>query len=420
MKSINLFLISAFFIGFISADTILIKNAQIFDGDRDELFASNILIEDKKIKRISTSSMQADIVIDAENKIVTPGMIATDTELGIVEIGSLSVTRDDSYSIYKIGFSVFDAFNPNSTLIPWNRSNGITSSLTLPRNTSSPIGGMGSFFVLDGNQKIEGKKDVVMVGNLGGRNNGSRAESLSVTEDLIELGKSISRVEAESDDELSRIIEDSAFAKNMELYPRDLKALYKLVNEGMPLIIKSNRASDILKLVDLKRKYDLNIIIMGAQEAGLVADEIAENDIPLIVNPINNIPDSFDELNSNINMSMQLEKKGITLMFNAPRDHNYHLIRQGAGVSVAHGMSYFGALKSITSNPAKVFSIENRGYIKPGMYADILIWDGDPLEPSSIPLKIFINGEDIDLTTRSSMLRDRYIKDLDKPNTYRN
>ena len=77
----------------------------------------------------------------------------------------------------------------------------------------------------------------------------------------------------------------------------------------MPIIIKSNRASDILKLIDMKKKYDLNLIIMGAQEASLVADQLAESKIPLIVNPINNIPNSFDELASNINLSSRLEMK---------------------------------------------------------------------------------------------------------------
>ena len=159
---------------------------------------------------------------------------------------------------------------------------------------------------------------------------------------------------------------------------------------------------------------------MGAQEASLVVDEIAKNDIPLIINPINNIPNSFDELASNINLAQRLEKEGITMMFNASRDHNYHLIRQGAGVAVANGLSYGSAIKALTSNAAKVFNIDKRGSIKVGNHADIVIWEADPLEPSSMPEKVFIGGIETDLTTRSTRLRDRYTKDLEKPNTYRN
>ena len=104
----------------------------------------------------------------------------------------------------------------------------------------------------------------------------------------------------------------------------------------------------------------------------------------------------------NINLAGKLEKQGITLMFNAPRDHNYHLIRQGAGNAVANGMSYIGAIMALTSNVAESFNIPERGRLQQGMKADLVIWEGDPLEPSTFPSKVFINGNDMDLTTRSS------------------
>ena len=404
----------------VEAESTLIKNVTIYDGFKNEPFVGNVLIDGDKIKRVSSSNLQGDFVIDATGKILTPGMIATDTEIGIVEIGALSVTRDDSSKMYKIGFSIYDAFNPNSTLIPWNRSNGITSTLTLPQNTSSPIGGLGSYFVLDSKLQISGTKDMVMIGRVGGSSSRSRAEHFAQIEDLLILAKSLTKNDMDSDLELSDLIDDWSVSDAMNLHPRDLRALYNLVNNDLPLIMKSHRASDLLKLIELKDKYNLNMIIMGAQEAGLIAEEIAESKIPLIINPINNIPGSFDELASNINMAKRLEDAGVELMFNAPRDHNYHLIRQGAGVAVANGMSYAGALKALTSTPANVFGINGRGTIEAGKVADLIIWDADPLEPSSMPDYVFINGENIDLTTRSSRLRDRYTKKLNEPVTYRN
>ena len=418
IKNIKLALF-IFFIGLAHSESVLIKNATIYDGKNNDPFIGNVLIEGDKISRVSKSNLRGDIVIDASGKIVTPGIIATDSELGIVEIGALSVTRDDSSDIYKIGFSIYDAFNPHSVLIPWNRSNGITSSLTLPQNTDSPIGGLGSFFVLDSNLEITGSSDIVMIGRVGGSSNGSRAETYSLIEDLLEFAISLEQGDMRSNADISEAIDDSSIAESMDLHPRDVKALYKLVNNDLPLIMKANRASDLLKLIELKEKYNLNLIIMGAQEAGLVADRIANSNTPLIINPINNIPRSFDELASNINLAGKLEKQGITLMFNAPRDHNYHLIRQGAGVAVANGMSYAGAMKALTSSPVEVFGLGNRGHLAQGKIADLVIWDADPLEPSSMPEKVFINGEDIDLTTRMSRLTERYTKNKDKPNGYR-
>ena len=406
--------------GLTNAESILIQNVTIFDGKTNNPYVGNVLIEDNKISRVSSSNMRGDKVIDATGKILTPGIIATDTDIGIVEIGALSVTRDDLSDLYQIGFSIYDAFNPNSVLIPWNRSNGITSAMTLPQNTDSPIGGLGSFFVLDSNIEVSGIKDNVMIGRVGGSGSKSRSETFAIIEDLLEFASSLNLKDMESYKDIADLIGDSPIAESMDLHPRDIKALYNLVNDDLPLIISANRASDLLKLIDLKLKYDLNLIIMGAQEAGLVADKIAKNNIPLIINPINNIPESFDELAANIELAAYLEKQGITLMFNAPRSHNFHLIRQGAGVAVANGMSYAGALRALTSSPVEVFNLGDRGEIVAGKVADLIIWDADPLEPSSMPEKVFINGKDIDLTSRMTRLTDRYINNKDKPSIYRN
>lgn len=408
-----------FFANSMSAEEVLITNANIYDGKSDSPFIGNIYIKNGKIRNISNNLFDVENVIDASGMIITPGFIATDTEIGIVEIGALSVTRDDRPSIYNIGFSVFDAFNPNSTLIPWNRANGITSAITLPKYSSSPIGGFGSFFDLDSKLNISGVKDMVMVGRVGGSSSGSRAETFALIEDLLDLAYSIDSKVMKSNAEITKFMSEIPLVDYLDLQIRDIQALYNLAKTDLPLIIESNRASDILKLIEIKKKYNLNLIIMGAQEATLVIEQLAESNIPLIVNPINNIPNSFDELASNINAAARLEDAGITLMFNAPRDHNYHLIRQGAGVAVANGMSYSGAIKALSSNVSKTFRLGSKGLVEEGASADLIIWDADPLEPSSMPIKVFINGLDTDLTTRSSRLRDRYTKSLDKPNIYR-
>jgi len=391
----------------------------IFDGINDNAFTGNILIEDGVIKKVSKSSIQGDTIIDAEGKIVTPGFIVSNTDIGIVEIGALSVTKDDQSSIYSIGFSIHDAFNPNSTRIPWNRSNGITSAITLPRDTSSPIGGLGSFFTLNGSLQIDSLPDMVMIGRIGGSSSSSRSEMLALTDDILSFASSLDSKDMKSNADINQIINDSPLADYLELQSRDVKALFRLIDDKLPLIIKANRATDILKLLEMKKKYNLNLIIMGAQEASLVAKQISSSNTPLIINPINNIPGSFDELASNINLSSRLEAEGIKLIFSSGGGQNSHLVRQGAGIAVANGMSYGGAIRALTSNVADSFNIARRGLIKPGNIADLVIWEADPLEPSSMPEKVFINGVDMDLTTRSTRLRDRYIKNLDKPNTYR-
>ena len=401
------------------SQTTVIKDGEIYTGLNQQPFVGDILIEGDYIVEISSSSLNGDIVIDAKGKIITPGVIAPDTQIGILEIGAISETRDGDSDIYSMGFSVYEAINPNSTLIPWNRSNGVTSAITLPDFNWDPLSGMASFLLLDSSLRVNGIPDVALTGEIGALTSGSRAESLILLRDLLDFASTLDEKDISSPKKISEVIEDFEIAELMDLHPRDVIALYNLLNNDLPLIIKTNRASDILKLVDIKKLYGLNLILMSAQEAELVKDEIAENNIPVIVNPFDNIPDSFDELASNIRIAASLEEAGIKVMFSESRTHNYHLIRQGAGNAVANGMSYVGAIMALTSNVAYSFNIPERGILQKGMKADIVIWEDDPLEPSTYPYKVFINGNDMDLTTRSSRLTERYIDKSDLPNTYK-
>mgnify|MGYP005691540967 FL=1 len=401
------------------SQTLVIKGGEIYTGLNQESFIGDILIEGDTILEVSTKPLKGDVVVDASNKIITPGVIAPDTQIGILEIGAISETRDGDSDIYSMGFSVFDAINPNSTLIPWNRSNGVTSAITLPDFNWDPLSGMASFLLLDGSLRVNGMPDVALTGEIGALSSGSRAESLILLRDLLEFASILDEKDMASSKKISEAIEDFEIAELMDLQPRDVIALYNLLNNNLPLIIKTNRASDILKLIDIKKLYGLNLVLMSAQEATLVADEIAENNIPVIINPFDNIPDSFDELASNIRIASSLEKAGIKVMFSESRTHNYHLIRQGAGNAVANGMSYTGAIMALTSNVAESFNIPERGRLQKGMKADLVIWEGDPLEPSTFPSKVYINGNDMDLSTRSSRLTERYIDKRDLPNTYK-
>ena len=401
------------------SQTLVIKGGEIYTGLNQESFIGDILIEGDTILEVSTKPLKGDVVVDASNKIITPGVIAPDTQIGILEIGAISETRDGDSDIYSMGFSVFDAINPNSTLIPWNRSNGVTSAITLPDFNWDPLSGMASFLLLDGSLRVNGMPDVALTGEIGALSSGSRAESLILLRDLLEFASILDEKDMASSKKISEAIEDFEIAELMDLQPRDVIALYNLLNNSIPLIIKTNRASDILKLIDIKKLYGLNLILMSAQEATLVADEIAENNIPVIINPFDNIPDSFDELASNIRIASSLEKAGIKVMFSESRTHNYHLIRQGAGNAVANGMSYIGAIMALTSNVAESFNIPERGRLQQGMKADLVIWEGDPLEPSTFPSKVYIDGNDMDLSTRSSRLTERYIDKRDLPNTYK-
>ena len=384
----------------------LIKNGAIHTGDGTKAFIGDIYIKDGVINSIGNIDIEASTIIDATGKIITPGFIAPITAVGIIEIGSLDVTRDDEADYLNMGFSIFRAFNANSTLIPWNRSNGLTSVITLPQQASMPLAGMGSFFVLDGQMSVSGMKDMVMLGKIGA-SSGSRSEDLDILENLIGLGKLVRNKNYEK-------VLESPMAEFFELHSQDIEALDKVANKNLPLIIETNRASDIKHLIDIKNKHDLNLILAGVEDAPLVLNELVESGIPVIINPMDNIPNSFDELSSSLELASILNKAGVTIMFDSSRSHNYYLMRQGAGNAVAYGMNYEDAISGMSKIVADVFGIENRGSLVKGNFADVVIWESDPLEPASVPLYVLIEGSEMDLVTRSSRLKDRYIKKLIK------
>ena len=395
----------------VSANSILIKSGQINDGLGNS-FIGDILIVDEKIvevgKFLNSSSAK---IIEAKGKPVTPGLISPISNIGVVEINALDVTNDDSPDFFGPGFSVFNAFNPHSTLIPWNRSNGVTSSISTPGYSSQIFKGMGSFYLLDGDINITGNADVAMYARLGAVG-GSRAETIQIMESMFELA--LNRDELELEELLG-----TTFASSMDMQLQDIQALSRVVNREIPLVLEVNRAIDILQALRLKNDYDLELVLMSVEEAPLVLDQILASGVSVIIDPMDNIPDSFDELASNIKLGGILSNAGIKVMFSTQRSHNYHLMRQGAGNAVAHGMTYQAGISGMTSIVADVFNIQDRGSIKESYFADIVIWSEDPLEPSAYPTTVIINGSEISLETRASRLTERYTDKRDIPSSYK-
>ena len=395
----------------VSANSILIKSGQINDGLGNS-FIGDILIVDEKIvevgKFLNSSSAK---IIEAKGKPVTPGLISPISNIGVVEINALDVTNDDSPDFFGPGFSVFNAFNPHSTLIPWNRSNGVTSSISTPGYSSQIFKGMGSFYLLDGDIDITGNADVAMYARLGAIG-GSRAETIQIMESMFELALNKNELELEE-------LLDTTFASSMDMQLQDIQALSRVVNREIPLVLEVNRAIDILQALRLKNDYDLELVLMSVEEAPLVLDQILASGVSVIIDPMDNIPDSFDELASNIKLGGILSNAGIKVMFSTQRSHNYHLMRQGAGNAVAHGMTYQAGISGMTSIVADVFNIQDRGSIKEGYFADIVIWSEDPLEPSAYPTTVIINGSEISLETRASRLTERYTDKRDIPPSYK-
>jgi len=108
----------------------------------------------------------------------------------------------------------------------------------------------------------------------------------------------------------------------------------------------------------------------------------------------------------------RLYATGVKIAFLPPDTHKSLLVVQNAGNAVAMGLPWEAAVDAITKNPAEIFGVaDSYGTLAPGMDADVVVWDGAPLELMTSADAVFVRGEEVPLVSRQTRLRDRY-KDL--------
>src|SRR5690606_18004487 len=153
------------------------------------------------------------------------------------------------------------------------------------------------------------------------------------------------------------------------------------------------------------------LVLLGATEGWRVADQIAAAGVPVIVNPLQNLPDRFEVLAATLENAGRLQKAGVTVAIADPAEstHNTRFILQLAGNAVANGMTWDGAFKAISSVPATLYGQTDLGVLRQGAVADVVIWNGDPLELMSSADAVYIAGVATSMESRQTKLRDRYM-----------
>ena len=403
-KKILFTLLSLFVSTFCLTEELLLKNAKIHTAtDRGTLENADILIRDGIIVRIGKNLVSSRAIErDLSGKIISPGLIAPQTQLGIVEIELVPETRDDRSDIYSAGLSIDSAFNPSSTLIPYNLTGGITLSLTTP-SSSGLFSGLTSVFSLSGSlENSLVNSNIALSANISGGED-SMAAKVQLLRDSLSLSSLI------GSKKYLEIHRESFLPDGVNYSTRDLLSLKRVVDKEIPLVVTANRASDILTLIDFAKINNINLIINGAEEGWRVSKQLSEARVPVILQPIDNIPNSFNELGSRLDNASLLHNSGVKILIGSHETHNAYLSRQGAGIAVSYGLPWEEALKGLTKNIAEVFKINKRGSIQPGYIADIVIWDGDPLEVTTFVEQVYLSGKSIPTRNRSMRLKERYI-----------
>ncbi|MEX6632258.1 amidohydrolase family protein [Hyphococcus lacteus] len=403
-----------------TAQTTAIMDGQVHTVSGDVIENGDVIIHDGRIAEIGAdlTAPAGATVIDATGKIVTPGLFAPYTQIGLVEIGLDKEANDSSPSEgfpLSAALNSIDAYNPSSVLIPVNRAEGVTRALSAPSAGDKLFGGRAAVIDLSGRTNSVTKAEAAQVAVMGysgaARAGDTRMGAWAVLREYLDEARAY---QANPNEYMRR-------PRNDRFALADLKALGSVVSGTQPLIVQVNSANGIRSVIRLKNTYRLNVIIVGGTEAWRVADELVSANIPVIISGLANLPYQFEDIDSTLKNAARLQRAGVKIAFFADT-HNAHLIRQHAGNAVTEGLPAAAALRAITLTPAEIYGVGNQlGSLEVGKMADVVVWDGDPLELTTRPEAVFIAGRAQDLNTRQKMLMERY-RDLtrsDLPFAYR-
>jgi len=413
-----------------SAQTTAITGATVHTvGPEGTLENATVVIENGQIAEIGTGIQvpAGAKLIDASGKIITPGLFSAMGQLGLSEVGAVSGTNDavqrgDDFSA---GFDVADAYNRRSVVIPISRIDGITRALIAPRagrpdeqgNSSRVLSGLASVVQLGDSGNYLTRHGVAVVANLGETGSAVAAGSRAAA---------IQQLRAALADALDYRRNKAAYERGdwreYSVSTADLEALISVVEGERSMIFNANRASDIEVVIKLASEFSLSAIIIGGAEAWMLANELAAAKVSVIIDGTANLPGNFDRINARLETGGILAAAGVRVAFGAgAQTHQARNITQSAGNAVANGMDWDAALEAITLAPAQMYGVDREvGSLEPGKSADLIIWGADPLELTSYPEQVFIQGESIPMESRQTLLRDRYLQtDTVKPPAFR-
>jgi len=367
-----------------------------------------ILLRDGKVVALGPNLAVPDGAqrIDATGSWITPGLIHAGSTLGLklFDTGAQAETEEDvAAGEVKAAFNVGEGIDPAAVTIPVARMEGITTAVTAP--TGGLIPGQAVLIDLAGKRLDEllVKSPAAMIADLsqGGKaaGGGSRAGAVlrlrRVLRDAIEYAKRR---------------EDFRKAQMQPLAASadDLEALQPVLGGTLPLFVIANRRSDIENALRLASEFTLRLVIWGGVEAWQVAPELARARVPVVLEPLADVP-QFDALSARLDNATLLRAAGVTVVAAQRDGAQFRDLRQAAGNEVRNGMSWTDALRSVTLSPAEAAGIDGTyGSLEPGKTANVVVWSGDPLEFSSRVQHLFIRGVEIPLVSRQTELFRRY------------
>jgi len=349
-------------------------------------------------------------VIELKGAHIYPGLIAPNTNLGLIEVEAVRAT-DDTREVGTFNPNVRSiiAYNSDSQVSPTIRSNGVLMAQVVP--SGGRIMGTSSVVQLDAwnyEDAIVKEDDGVWINwpfrfrYKGFWEGGGTAENKKFDKQINSLAQFMDEAKAYC---------QGGTPKTVNL---KFKAMCPCFDKSSNTYIRANNVKDIIQVLDFAETYDLKLVLIGANDAHLIMDLLAKKEIPLILNPVNRLPSrQDDDVDLPFKLPAMLEEAGLLYAFTTPdfsgdvRNLSFH-----SGNAVSYGLDAEKAIQAMTLNPAKILGIDKTvGSLEEGKSATLFVSSGDILDVKTHNVThAFIDGREIDLSNKQSKLSDKFMK----------
>lgn len=341
--------------------------------------------------------------VDASGKWVTAGFIHVSANAGLGVRGLNGFGESAQSGDITASFVVRDGIDPDAVDIPVTRAGGVTTGLLRPNGTF--LAGQGTLvdFAGDRIEAMEVKSPAAMVINLTAQarsaGGGARAGTLARLRSLFADAQEYARRRADY---------RRAAIQPLGAPAAELEALLPVLDGREPVVFLANTKYDIQNVLRLAAEFKVKAILGGGTEAWKVAPELAAANIPVWLNPMEDIP-SFDGLGARLDNATLLQQAGVAISLAHQDPGGERNLRFGAGNTVRNGLTWDQAFRAVTLGPAEQLGIADRyGSLAPGKVANVVVWSGDPFEFSSVAERVYIRGQETTLRTRETELLERY------------
>lgn len=374
----------------------VIKNALVYTMADAGVVKADILVENGKIAAIG-ENLNAETVIDAAGKVVTPGFVDAHSHIG--GIADLTPLGEDLNEITNPLTPELDAYygiNPKDKCFGYAIEQGITTSCLIP-GSANVVCGWGMAYKSAGEHRLI-KDPVALKAAMGINPKGCYAAKKMAPMTRMAIANLMKKYLRDVKDYMAKKAAAGDDATKLPPYDLGLEHGIPVIEKKIPLKVHSYM-HDMMTLLEIAKEYDILVTMDHAQGASDFADELADPHVKGVVfgptcEPL--FPGEGGKLDYECCKMLDDRGVNVAVMTDGPVTAINMLLYE-IGEAVRKGMDPVRALGMVTVNAARILGIEDRvGSLAVGMDADILVWSALPsLAADAVLERVIIDGKTV-------------------------